>query len=286
VTAATSPPLAVAAWGWPVIALVIVAAGAAIWSGRREAAPAPGARRRFWLTLVFFAIVPAALFAALAVLVFVGGTPSWDLSLLQLAARHQQATARTLVEVYTTLGSLWLVLVLLGCSLVLLVRARLYRQAAFVATATALSMSASGIMKLIFARPRPEVIPQPLGSFSFPSGHTMSATGLAVSLVVVLWPTRWRVPALVVGTVWAVGVGLTRVYLGYHFPSDVLAGWALSLAVVGVTLLGFGGRVGLPRSPGAESGSESGAPIPVGDATGATAGDTAVPAGTRPPRQD
>ncbi len=207
--------------------------------------PTPRVTRRFWTTLLLFVIVPAAVFAVVAVLVFVGGTPSWDISLLQLAARHQQAAARAFVEAYTTLGALWLVLVLLGCALVLLVRARLYRQAAFVATATALSMSASGILKLVFARPRPQVIPQSLGSYSFPSGHTMSATGLAASLVVVLWPTRWRVPALVVGVVWAVGVGLSRVYLGYHFPSDVVAGWALSLAVVGATLLGFGGRVGL-----------------------------------------
>ncbi len=221
--------------------------------------PPPGARRRFWLTLLLFVVVPAAVFAAVAVLVFVGGTPSWDISLLQLSARHQQTTARTLVTVYTTLGALWLVLVLLGCALALLLRARLYRQAAFVATATVLSMSTSGILKLVFARPRPEVIPQPLGSYSFPSGHTMSAAGLAVSLVVVLWPTRWRVPALVVGVVWAVGVGLSRVYLGYHFPSDVVAGWALSLAVVGATLLAFGGRVGLPPSRGAGVG------LPPGD---------------------
>jgi membrane-associated phospholipid phosphatase len=243
-----SPPLAVAAWGWTVVAVLVAAAAAAIWFGRREPAPTPGERWHFWATLVCFVIVPAAVFAAVAAVVFAGGTPSWDLSLLQLAARHQQATARTLVLVYTALGSLWLVLVLLACTVVLLLRARFYRQAAFVATAAALSMSASGIMKLVFARPRPEVLPQPIGSWSFPSGHTMSATGLAVSLAVILWPTRWRTPALVVATVWAVGVGLSRVYLGYHFPSDVVAGWALSLSVVGVTLLGFGGRVGLPRS--------------------------------------
>ena len=240
--------------------------------------PPPGARRRFWATLLLFVVVPTAVFAADAALVFVGGTPSWDISLLQLAARHQQATARTLVDGYTTLGALWLVLVLLGCALALLLRARLYRQAAFVATATVLSMSTSGILKLVFARARPEVIPQPLGTYSFPSGHTMSATGLAVSLVVVLWSTRWRVPALLVGVGWAVGVGVSRVYLGYHFPSDVVAGWALSLAVVGATLLGFGGRVGIPRSPGAGTDSEGDARPPAGDTSGA--------ADRRPPQGD
>ena len=251
----------------------------------------PAAGRRFWPTLLLFVVVPVAVFAAVAVVVFVGGTPSWDISLLQLAARHQQATARTLVDIYTTLGALWLVLVLLGCALALLLHARLYRQAAFVATATVLSMSTAGILKLVFARARPEVIPQPLGSYSFPSGHTMSATGLAVSLVVVLWPTRWRVPALVVGVVWAVGVGVSRVYLGYHFPSDVVAGWALSLAVVGATLLGFGGRVGIPRSPGAGTGSEGDPRHPAGETSVAAeppppAGDASVAADPRPPDGD
>jgi undecaprenyl-diphosphatase len=75
----------------------------------------------------------------------------------------------------------------------------------------------------------------------------MTATGLAIALVVVIWPSRWRIPALALATVWAIGVGLTRVYLGYHYPSDVVAGWAASLAVVGVTLQAFGGRLGAVR---------------------------------------
>ncbi len=65
----------------------------------------------------------------------------------------------------------------------------------------------------------------------------MSATGFAVALAIVLWPTRWRWPALVAATVYAVGIGLTRVYLGVHYPSDVVAGWALAVAIVGLTWL-------------------------------------------------
>lgn len=224
---------------------MIVAAAAAIRRGQRGRAAAPGTPRRFWAVLLLMVVVPAAAFAAVAGLVLAQGTPSWDTAILRLVARHQQATARSFVEAFTTLGSLWLVLVLLAATLALLLLARRYRQAAFVATATLLSMTAAGVMKLVFARPRPEVIPQPFGSWSFPSGHTMTATGLAISLVVVIWPTRWRIPTLALATVCAIGVGLTRVYLGYHYPSDVVAGWAASLAVVGVTLLAFGGRLGV-----------------------------------------
>jgi membrane-associated phospholipid phosphatase len=259
-----TPPLAVAAWGWAVVVLVIVAAATAVRYGRRGQTAAPGARRRFWATLLLMVVVPAAAFATVAGLVLAQGTPSWDTAILRLVARHQQVTARSFVEAFTTLGSLWLVLVLLAAALAVLLLARRYRQAAFVATATLLSMTAAGVMKLVFARPRPEVIPQPLGRWSFPSGHTMTATGLAISLLVVIWPTRWRIPALALATVCAIGVGLTRVYLGYHYPSDVVAGWALSLAVVGVTLLAFGGQLGAAggqdRDAGTGTAPEAGGP--------------------------
>ena len=98
-------------------------------------------------------------------------------------------------------------------------------------------MAASGLVKLAFGRTRPEVFAQTPGNWSFPSGHTMSATGFAVALAIVLWPTRWRWPALVVATVYAAGIGLTRVYLGVHYPSDVVAAWALAVAIVALTWL-------------------------------------------------
>ena len=254
-----SLPLAVAAWGWSFIALLL-AAVARSRPSRPDAAGGrpPGGRRRFWLTLVLFVVVPAAVFAAVAALVFVGGTPSWDISLLQLAARHQRPRRARSSRSFTALGSLWLVLVLLGCAVALLLRARLYRQAAFVATATVLSMSAAGIMKLVFARSRPEVMPQPLGSFSFPSGHTMSATGLAVSLAVVLWPTRWRVPALVVAAVWAVGdrpvARLSRLplSLGRGGRLGAVAGGG-----AGSRCWASAGASGLPRSRPARVGGEA-----------------------------
>jgi membrane-associated phospholipid phosphatase len=79
---------------------------------------------------------------------------------------------------------------------------------------------------------------QPDG-FSFPSGHTTTATMgyiLIAWLLAQLWPAR-RIPLFVGAAVVAAAVGLSRVYLGVHWPSDVLAGWALGLAWLSLAAL-------------------------------------------------
>jgi undecaprenyl-diphosphatase len=248
-------PIAVAAGGWAVLAVLVAVAVAAVLAGRGQLTADPARRRRFRRVLSLLVVAPAAVFTAVAGVVVAQGTPAWDMTVLRQLARHQQPTARAITAAATLTGSVPVVLVLLLTALVVLLIARLYRQAAFVAAATLLSMAASGIMKLVFARARPEVIAQKPGGWSFPSGHTMSATGFAVALVIVLWPTRWRRPALAVATVYAVGIGLTRLYLGVHYPSDVVAGWALALAVVGVTWLAFWDRFEpAPEAPAQDRG--------------------------------
>ena len=67
------------------------------------------------------------------------------------------------------------------------------------------------------------------GGYAFPSGHTTTATvgyGLAAALLIVLFP-RVRAVIAVAAVVLIAGVGLSRTYLGVHWPTDVLGGWAL-----------------------------------------------------------
>jgi len=88
--------------------------------------------------------------------------------------------------------------------------------------------------KAYFTRARPDLWLSitPENNYSFPSGHAMGSATLGMALVFLCWPTRWRWPVLL-GAITFVGlVGLSRLYLGVHYPSDILAGWCAAVAWV------------------------------------------------------
>ncbi|MBD2721071.1 phosphatase PAP2 family protein [Hymenobacter armeniacus] len=77
-------------------------------------------------------------------------------------------------------------------------------------------------------------------AYSFPSGHAIASAALVTSGVVLLWPSRWRWPAVALGAGWTGTMGAARVYLGAHYPSDVLAGWLGSVGwVMGLYVVHF-----------------------------------------------
>jgi membrane-associated phospholipid phosphatase len=109
------------------------------------------------------------------------------------------------------------------------VRRRQTTQAAWLVGVAATAALANLALKLAFARARPELWQGALHleTYSFPSGHAMSSIaslGMAAVVIGRLVP-RARVAAWVVAAPVVLGVGVSRVYLGAHWPSDVLAGW-------------------------------------------------------------
>ncbi|WP_437224599.1 phosphatase PAP2 family protein [Planctomicrobium sp. SH661] len=93
----------------------------------------------------------------------------------------------------------------------------------------------STLLKLFFHRPRPDVVPHLdfVVSSSFPSGHSMNSAVIYLTLGSLLAAAvaRRRLKAYVIGVALAltVLVGMSRVYLGVHYPTDVLAGWMAGL---------------------------------------------------------
>lgn len=100
--------------------------------------------------------------------------------------------------------------------------------------------------KQIFARDRPGLWESiaPETTFSFPSGHAMGSATLAWVLLLLAWRTRWRWPMAATVASFVGMVAFSRVYLGVHYPSDILAGWAAaSVWSVSVYVLVFRGGV-------------------------------------------
>ncbi|MBR9977532.1 MAG: phosphatase PAP2 family protein [Bacteroidetes bacterium] len=98
-------------------------------------------------------------------------------------------------------------------------------------------------LKIGISRPRPSVVPM-LGSYdawSYPSGHAMMSLAilLAIAVLASRWVTRIHIRRLLYATALVLGVsiGCSRLYLGVHYPSDVLAGWLAGLAWVNACLL-------------------------------------------------
>jgi undecaprenyl-diphosphatase len=130
-----------------------------------------------------------------------------------------------------------LAMVSLVATALLLMHGRRMQAIVFAATVVMTQLASEGLKHMI-ARPRPELVPHfdLVYSSSFPSGHAMMSPVVYLTLAVVLASVtpRQNVKATLIGlaAVLAGAIGISRVYLGVHWPTDVFAGWVLGFAIV------------------------------------------------------
>lgn len=140
-----------------------------------------------------------------------------------------------MVRDVTALGSFAFIIIVVGAVLGYLLLVRKYALAGFVLAAILGGTLISNLLKHGFDRPRPD-FEHAVQVFtpSFPSGHaTLSAvTFLTIGALLTRVNADWRVKAyfLAVAILLTVLVGVSRIYLGVHYPSDVLAGWCVGTA--------------------------------------------------------
>ena len=121
---------------------------------------------------------------------------------------------------------------------------RNWRPLVLIGGAAAVSITATTFGKKLVGRTRPDhadAVPPYEDSPSFPSGHTLNTT-VVISLVVYLICLQFhamqvRVTAITAGAIFIIAMGLSRVFLGHHWLTDVMAGWLLGLTWVGVVIL-------------------------------------------------
>jgi undecaprenyl-diphosphatase len=202
------------------------------------------ARPRWKDLLLLFAgvLIPLVAFGLLAEDVEEGGLP-WDQPVLRAIHRYATPARDRAMILISRIGFQWGSIPLAVVVFVGLVLTRRWRSARFFAVAVGGAMLVDTSAKLLFHRVRPALWVSLVRetSYSFPSGHAMGTMALSATLVVLTWPTRARWWVMALGVAFVLLVGFSRMYLGVHYPSDVLAGWAAALAwVSGVATLTYG----------------------------------------------
>ena len=154
----------------------------------------------------------------------------------------------------TALGSMTVLALVVLAVVGFLVLVRRWRTLALVLGSTVGGTVFNSLLKNLFARPRPSVVPHLTGvlSESFPSGHAMLSAIVYLTMGALLGQLvsrRWlQAYLMAVAVALTLLIGVTRVYLGVHYPTDVLGGW---LAGLGWALLSaLVARGARRRSPG------------------------------------
>lgn len=199
-------------------------------------APRNGWNRRHAIAIGALALLGLAVASLLAD----GGSLGFDRSLM-LALRTPGAPddplgPRWFEDVMRDMTALGGIGVVIGASLVFAGYLALERRLvdiAVLATSIVGAQLVSGVIKHLVQRPRPDLVSHEAAiySASFPSGHTLMATVVYITFALLLAAdfSDRRVREYLLASAWLVAfaVGASRIYLGVHWPSDVLAGWSL-----------------------------------------------------------
>jgi len=174
-----------------------------------------------------------------------GDLSVWDSPVLTWLLSHRSAPATTVLQAVSFLAdpvvlAPFVIVLALGIAW----RTRRVRPALLLGGAMALAVVTSSGIKALVGRPRPALtvmIAPPETNPGFPSGHTLGAATFLLVASYLLWtwrPTiRIAVVGLAVSAVGTIAVAASRLYLGYHWLTDVTASMALAVAILGVVLL-------------------------------------------------
>ncbi|MBD2502639.1 phosphatase PAP2 family protein [Anabaena azotica] len=199
------------------------------------------ARWRSLLLLLAGVYLPLQIFELLAVKLwqYEAGFP-WDLPILLAVHSTAQPALDIVAVVLTKFGSFWTVGPILGMIAIVLWQRKRWRSLAYLLTTALGSTIINRTAKMLMHRVRPQlwVSGAPEFDFAFPSGHATTSMTLVAMLLILTWATSWRWLVLTVGSLYILVIGWTRLYLGVHFPSDILAGWMVAIAwAIGVSII-------------------------------------------------
>lgn len=180
-----------------------------------------------WGVLAFLVCLVG--FGVLAWRVGQPGIPPIDSASTNFLHGFASPTLDALMVAVTGLGSSVVLASAAGLAAVLLAVPRRRAEAAFVALALVGTLVLNETLKAVFQRPRPGFAwAEVLADFGFPSGHAMNSFVVYVALALVAWRLGGRrvgTIALALAVILAVSIGISRIYLGAHWLTDVVGGY-------------------------------------------------------------
>ena len=185
----------------------------------------------------FFFFFALAIFLLFTILVITNNIAWFDNPVYNFLHAMFQDKTTTFFLIITSLSSPFVLIVM---SLLLLITNKDHKLSFLVILNLLLSTIGNTVLKLIFLRERPSDFPliQESG-YSYPSGHSMISMAYYGFLIYIVWQTDWSKKAKIIFSI-CLGliiflIGCSRIYLRVHYPSDVVAGFAISF----VYLLNF-----------------------------------------------
>jgi undecaprenyl-diphosphatase len=184
------------------------------------------------------------LFLGLTAAVVTGIADTWDRTLMLAVADGREPWLTWWMKLLSVAGSGLIEIPVALLIIVGLILRNRNPEARWYAAAALSGWALYGLAKLAVQRPRPHVVPRLMhgaGWYSYPSGHAMLAP-IVFGLGIIVWSAPWVSPALrraalALAALLALGIGLSRVYVGVHYPSDVVGGLLLGTAWSGLSLL-------------------------------------------------
>ncbi|HEY2159811.1 MAG TPA: phosphatase PAP2 family protein [Solirubrobacteraceae bacterium] len=168
------------------------------------------------------------------------GSTGFDSSITTWVTARRADGLTTIAKLLSTVGSQTVLIPVTAIVAVLLFRRREFVTGAMLVALWGGALGLYSLAKLFVHRQRPpsEIWLTKVAGTAFPSGHAVQslATFVALAVAGAVWVPRARGAVLALAVVLAAGVGCSRVYLGVHWTTDVLAGWLIGAAWIAIVL--------------------------------------------------
>lgn len=181
------------------------------------------------------------LFIFSVLMLFVPALSQLDLQIVVWMSQQRSSALNIISSTLSTVGGMLFVLFLTTIWCLYQVWYKKYQHVVFIALGLVGSIAIVWLLKYLVSRPRPPEMYHLVESYgaSFPSAHSMYAATLGCLAIYLSRKHPQHHIIWFCAVLWLVIMGLSRVYLGVHFPSDVLAGWSISFIWISLLYLGY-----------------------------------------------